>query len=734
MLNVRRRHNSGMLWVALWMPMLFVGCKDAPTTDPAPTGRPPTPASKGAAPAAASKPKSAAPATAAADAPREPFKRSPGVEACEDCHPEIVESYLTTGMGRSLYHPKKAQIIENFEPKAATIKHAHTGLEYQAYVDDEGRWWQEERLPGTDYVRRMEVAYVVGSGNHTRSYLGWAGDQMVEMPLTWYAHRKIWDMSPGYERPETLRFTRWVRPECMFCHNDISPTVRGAPAAYEMPLPEGISCVRCHGDATAHIASREAGQEPPAGEPDPTIVNPKHLTPDHQLQICQQCHLQGEARVMAPGKTFHEYSPERPLEEFMSIFEAARAGGGAFSIASHGHRMSLSACAQGSAKSDKPLVCTTCHDPHKPASTSSHREACLTCHTPKDCGDAHGSAADANCAGCHMRKGGTSDIPHVHFTDHFIRKRPTADEDPPKPDGRLADALSADKRAEKDPLTLGLAYGQGWKVLGRKPNRGPARKLLMEAYEAGRYTFESLHLLALFDRFQTTFFEQMEREEAKTFWPHPFWRLDWSDRLIRMGQMEKAIEVLKPGLSAPGAPARLWRRYADLLHQAGRHDEAEAAYAEAEKRNPYEPLLAQNRATNHMMAGHPDKARHWLEIAASRDGLNVNARAYLAELLIQAGDEHEALLKLSTEIKAAQPNDPRWRILKAEGLRISGKSKEALSVLWELPPTQHNARYWLSLARAHRDAGETEAARQAVSQGLRLGPENPALRALQQSL
>ena len=70
-------------------------------------------------------------------------------------------------MGRSLYSVQSAPIVENFTPEAATIKHEKTKLNYRAYVDDEGKWWQEEFLDDGSYRRQVEARYVIGSGNHT---------------------------------------------------------------------------------------------------------------------------------------------------------------------------------------------------------------------------------------------------------------------------------------------------------------------------------------------------------------------------------------------------------------------------------------------------------------------------------------------------------------------------------------------------------------------------------------
>ena len=49
----------------------------------------------------------------------------------------------------------------------------------------------------TKYRRAVEVKYIIGSGNHTRSYLGVVNDQLVELPLT-------------CNRPEAMGHESWV--------------------------------------------------------------------------------------------------------------------------------------------------------------------------------------------------------------------------------------------------------------------------------------------------------------------------------------------------------------------------------------------------------------------------------------------------------------------------------------------------------------------------------------------
>jgi hypothetical protein len=40
-----------------------------------------------------------------------------------------------------------------------------------------------------------------------------------EMPITWYVGKKIWDLSPGYEKGANSGFNRTIGQQCMDCHN-----------------------------------------------------------------------------------------------------------------------------------------------------------------------------------------------------------------------------------------------------------------------------------------------------------------------------------------------------------------------------------------------------------------------------------------------------------------------------------------------------------------------------------
>ena len=366
-----------------------------------------------------------------------------GLEVCADCHPQEARAFSETGMGRALSPARDARVIERFEQGRASVRHPLTGVTYEAWIDAEGRWWQSEVLG--DYRRDVEARFVIGSGNHARSYLGEVEGEVVELPLTWYTRRGIWDMSPGYEGADHMRFERPVKPDCLFCHNDLTAADPNTLAGYLEPLKEGITCGRCHGPGEEHARAHLTG------EGDPAIFNPARLPPARADEVCLQCHLAGEARVLMPTRRWDQYDPREPLAEHHVVYgvardslgdEGAEEGAEGFGIASHGERLALSPCARG----PRPLTCATCHSPHPTPTSRAGRAgdswaragACLECHAPSPrLAAAHArdalpgevwaeEAAGGDCARCHMRQGGTSDIPHVRFTDHKIRARLSA--------------------------------------------------------------------------------------------------------------------------------------------------------------------------------------------------------------------------------------------------------------------------------------------------------------------
>jgi predicted CXXCH cytochrome family protein len=272
------------------------------------------------------------------------------------------------------------------------------------------------------------VDYVMGSGNHVRTYLyRGAGGKLFQMPLSWYREKGgFWAMSPGYDRAGHQGFRRTISDDCMFCHNGY-PALQegsrghGADAAFPEKLPEGIDCQRCHGPGADHVAAASASK--PKEEIRGAIYNSRGKDRERQMELCMQCHLESTSRALPYaitrfGRDPFSYRPSEPLPDFILHFDFApgRAPEDHFEIAHAAYRLRKSACFSRSGS----MTCTTCHDPHKAPrgaeAVASYRQICLGCHA-----QAHNR--ESACAVCHMPKRRTDDVIHAVMTDHFIRKK-----------------------------------------------------------------------------------------------------------------------------------------------------------------------------------------------------------------------------------------------------------------------------------------------------------------------
>ncbi len=361
-----------------------------------------------------------------------------GDAVCASCHEDLAASYARTGMGRSMSRFTPASAVEQLP--SPTVRDATRGLLYDAFVRGDTLFQRERRMgaDGSVVHERVEaVAYVVGSGHATRSYLMDVGGHLTEMPLTWYVERRKWDLSPGYAQTND-RFDRPIVQACLTCHT-ATPAYSAFTQNHFTEVPLGIACERCHGPGSRHAEARLAGQE--VDGPDPTIVNPAHLDRARQLSVCQQCHLSG-TEVFREGQSPATFMPGQRLSDNRIVFATAEQVNDpqSFGISSHAERLARSACFETSA-----MTCTTCHDPHRSVAETgpeTYSNACRSCHNTghPPAPDARPEAAPAqptapacavpahnlpgvNCVSCHLQKAGTSDIPHVTFTDHWIRRR-----------------------------------------------------------------------------------------------------------------------------------------------------------------------------------------------------------------------------------------------------------------------------------------------------------------------
>lgn len=328
------------------------------------------------------------------------------------CHAEIYDSYIHTGMGKSLHYATQENSALN-DSKMPVVHDSIKNLSYEPFWKNDSLYLKEFRLKGNDTTHLLirKVDYKIGSGHHTNSHLFEINGYVHQMPYTYYTQDEIGDLPPGFENGQNTRFSREIGLECMSCHNAHADHQTGSSNKYNM-IPQGIDCERCHGPGEVHVKNKLAGDIIDTSKYiDYSIVNPKKLPLDLQFDICQRCHLQGTS-VLNNLASFSDFKPGMHLKEVMDTYLPRYENDDSFIMASHVDRLKQSNCFKNA-----EMTCVSCHDPHRSVNTldvTYFDNKCMQCHNI--CEDKH----IENCASCHMPESSSSDIMHVSITDHKI--------------------------------------------------------------------------------------------------------------------------------------------------------------------------------------------------------------------------------------------------------------------------------------------------------------------------
>jgi hypothetical protein len=412
-----------------------------------------------------------------------------GDNVCRSCHPSEATAFEKTGMGRSMSVPARGDLDH-------PVRVQGSGATTYTVSAREGRIYQES-LRGGAVLESHQVLYAIGSGEHGRSYVIARGDSLFLAPLSFYTPSASWDLSPGYAAGAYRDFLRPVSISCVFCHAGNPRPASGAANRFLQPpfAALAISCERCHGPGEAHAQGASAA-----------IVNPAKLAGQLRDDVCFQCHLGGDIRVIRPGRTEMEFRPGAYLDDTVAIFSVPpRAKPEGLDAVGQAGQLRLSRCWK---ESQGRLGCTTCHDPHVerggPAAVSYYRGRCQTCHARRPCAASlktrNATAPPDNCVSCHMPRNPLNRIAHIAHTNHRILRR--AEEAlNPEPDSSLAtDLLYETGRPGRqlDLRTRALAYAEA--ARGLPAFTGRALSLLDAAVKADPHDPElsgSLGLLLL---------------------------------------------------------------------------------------------------------------------------------------------------------------------------------------------------------------------------------------------
>lgn len=350
-----------------------------------------------------------------------------GTAACIECHKTQHAGFLSTLHSKS-FRAIKSSDADNAELPESMFGKTDIEREYAVKWRD-GSLVHSEKLVFSNLKEvtgtQRSIEYAIGSGDHAKSFIHRDGDFHFQSPLTWYRNLNAYDLSPGYKESPNISFSRNVTASCLFCHvgrldRQVAPR---HPYRFEV-VEESIGCERCHGPGERHVEKHRTKSE---GILEEFVVHPGKLSRDLAEAICQQCHLQGDAKVNRSGKDDWDFRPGQFVSESRVDFRIDSKQD-VLPLVGHVEQMHQSACYQGS----ETFTCTTCHDPHQRPEPDQraafYRGKCYECHKDEACGESlkeRNRTANNDCTSCHMPRLSVHKQSHLALHQHRVGLYPT---------------------------------------------------------------------------------------------------------------------------------------------------------------------------------------------------------------------------------------------------------------------------------------------------------------------
>jgi predicted CXXCH cytochrome family protein len=477
---------------------------------------------------------------------------------CARCHPAETAAFERSPMGRSVSPPSvftEGRIVHKLSGSTIAIHRSGSMLEH--------------RLERGGLAADYPVAYSVGAGIVGYSYMVRLGAYLFQSPVSYYTQTQSWDLTPGYETEPNLDFTHQISSGCLFCHTGSVNLIGGTANQFGDPPFTSISCERCHGSPAAHLKNPIAG----------SIVNPARLAPGRRDSVCEQCHLEGEVRILNPGRDWWDFQAGQPSESvFVTYLRASPRG--TLRAVSQSELLAQSRCAR---ESGGKLWCGTCHDPHADEQDRAQtvRQVCLSCHGDLFTAKRHQAAVE--CVSCHMPRLRPTNVAHSAITDHSIPRLPraqqagagAADPEPPQP------------KAWREPdqalvlRDLGLAYFD----LAANQHAAPD---LQEAYGI---------------------LSRLSPQQRQ----NPAVEADLGSVLLAQGETDLAIRMFSRASAQQPSNARYAYCVGTALERAGKIEEAVKELKRSIELDPSQPDAYSELAQLYRKAGRPAESRRALQ-------------------------------------------------------------------------------------------------------------------------
>jgi len=258
-----------------------------------------------------------------------------------------------------------------------------------------------------------QIAWVYGSKWKQR-YFTKVGDDFFPLGAQWDVTHRQWrpyQVANGTDWWTAFypggNNTRPTGPLCDGCHS-VNYDIRT-----KRPTEWNVGCEKCHGPGGDHVNNPSRA----------TIVNPARLNTVDAVNVCVQCHSQGQPLQKPIEGKYYDwpvgYRPGLKLSDFWQL-EEHKLGETTFThfadSTAHKNRMQGNDFAQ-SVMYTRGVMCSTCHDVHGTENNADLIKPvgvlCLECHGPKSPNGPHTATIEQHthhkagstgneCVSCHM--------------------------------------------------------------------------------------------------------------------------------------------------------------------------------------------------------------------------------------------------------------------------------------------------------------------------------------------
>lgn len=325
-----------------------------------------------------------------------------GAATCVKCHSKIYNSYLHTAHFVAAIPADLKTVHGSFNKNNNTfylsptqnvvMEHRDSGLFQTYYLN--GKIKESHRFD------------IVMGGIKGESYLYWKGDQLYQLPVSYYSKDNQWLLSPRFD-PRSINFNRSITSRCMECHvsyiGDQPNNEQGLSTAEQFDknsIVYSVDCERCHGPAAQHVAFQTDNPEVKTAK---FITSYSSLPRARRMDMCGTCHSGNKSEVLKP--TFG-FKPGDTLSNFKLPGFVTENHSAPIDV--HGNQLQL--LESSKCFINTQMDCATCHDTHKNerGNVVLYTQKCFNCHSIskhnfcKIATESNMQFIRSNCIKCHM--------------------------------------------------------------------------------------------------------------------------------------------------------------------------------------------------------------------------------------------------------------------------------------------------------------------------------------------